>query len=82
LPQVSLIPVAVLVANLLPASMTLAVLVVNLPPVSLIAEVHLDLQYHRKFLKKFEMTPTLLSEAWGKMIHKKPEAKNLVALSL
>ncbi len=36
-----------------------------------------------KFANKFEMTETLFSAAWGKMIHvKKPEAKNLVTLSL
>jgi hypothetical protein len=36
-------------------------LVANLP--------HLDLR--RKFVKKFEMTLILFSEAWGKMIHGK-----------
>jgi hypothetical protein len=35
------------------------------------------------FEKKFEITLMLFSEAWRKMIHeKKPEAKNLVTLSL
>ncbi len=43
----------------------------------------LTCEYLRGFLKKFEMTLMLLSETWGKMIHdKKPEAKNLVTLSL
>jgi len=35
----------------------------------------------REFSKKFEMV-MLYSGAWGKLIHKKPEVKNRVALSL
>ncbi len=68
--------------------------VANLPPVSLIpvAICHrrrwhrwctLTCEYLREFSKKFEMILMLLPEAWGKAIHeKKPEAKNLVTLSL
>ncbi len=37
----------------------------NLPPVSLTCE------YLREFSKKFEMTLTSFSGAWGKVIHKK-----------
>jgi hypothetical protein len=33
-------------------------------------------------LKNNEMILMLLSETWEKMIHEKPEAKNLVTLSL
>jgi hypothetical protein len=46
--------------------------------------VHLDLQISpQNFRKKFEMNLILFSGAWGKMIHeKKPEAKNLVIMSL
>ncbi len=51
----------------------------NLPPLSLILVVHLL----REFLKKFEMVLLGYSEAGAKLIHeKKPEAKNLVTLSL
>ncbi len=43
----------------------------------------LTCEYLREFLKKFEMILRLLSGTWGKVIHeKKPEAKNLVTLSL
>jgi hypothetical protein len=37
----------------------------------------------REFSKKFETALMVYSGAWGKLIHeKKPEAKNLVTLSL
>jgi hypothetical protein len=43
----------------------------------------LGLQISPRFFEKFGMTLMLFSGAWGKMIHeKKPEAKNLVTLSL
>jgi hypothetical protein len=43
----------------------------------------LTCEYLSEFSKKFEMTLMLFSGAWGKVIHeKKPEAKNLVTLSL
>ncbi len=46
----------------------------DLPP------VHLELQYLREFLKKYEMALIGYSEAWGKLIHEKnPELENLVA---
>jgi len=48
----------------------------------LIPVVHLDLQISPRIFEKFEMTLMLLSETWVKMILKKPEAKNLVTLSL
>jgi hypothetical protein len=37
--------------------------VANLPPVLLTPVVHFDLQYLSEYLKKFEMTLMLLSEA-------------------
>ncbi len=40
-------------------------------------------EYLREFSEKFKMTIMLFSGAWRKMFHeKKPEAKNLVTLSL
>jgi hypothetical protein len=43
-----------------------------LPPVSLIPEVHLNLQiYLREFAKKFETALMVHSGAWGKLIHEK-----------
>ncbi len=43
----------------------------------------LTCEYLREFSKKIEMILKLLSGTWGKVIHeKKPEAKNLVTLSL
>jgi hypothetical protein len=59
--------------------------VANLPPELLIPVVHLDLRipYLSEFLKKFETILMEYSGGMGKMIHeKKPEAKNLVTLSL
>jgi hypothetical protein len=57
-------------------------LVAKLPPVSLILWCTLIYEYLSEFSKEFEMTLMLLSGAWGKMIQEKPEAKNLVTLSL
>ncbi len=42
----------------------------------------LTCEYLREFSKKFEMILMLFSGAWGKWFMKKPEAKNLVTLSL
>jgi hypothetical protein len=68
-------PSLTLAANLPPVSLTQ---VANLPPV-----VHRDWRISPEFSKKFEMTLMFFSGAWGKVIHeKKPEAKNLVTLSL
>jgi hypothetical protein len=54
----------------------------NLPPASLTPAAN-NWNNIREFSKKFEMILMLLSWAWGKVIHeKKPEAKNLVTLSL
>jgi hypothetical protein len=36
-----------------------------------VAAVHLDLQIFPQIFKKFEITLTLFSGAWGKMIHEK-----------
>jgi hypothetical protein len=52
------------------------------PPVSLMPVVHLDLRISPQIFEKNRMTLTLFLGAWGKMIHGKPEAKNLVTLSL
>ncbi len=56
--------------------------VANLPPVSLTPVVDLDLRMSPWISEKFEMTLALFSGAWGKMIHEKSEANNLVTLSL
>jgi len=45
----------------------------NLPPMSLTPVVTLIPVVYLEFWKKFELT--LISVAWGKMIHKKNEAK-------
>jgi hypothetical protein len=37
----------------------------------------LTCKYLRKFLKKFEMTLILLSEAWGKIIHEKNQRQKI-----
>jgi hypothetical protein len=43
----------------------------------------LTCEYLQEYLNKFEMTQMLFARSSGKMIHeKKPEAKNLVTLSL
>jgi hypothetical protein len=55
----------------------------NLPSVSLIPVVHLDLRISPRIFEKIRNDPILLfSWAWGKMIMKKSEAKNLATLSL
>jgi hypothetical protein len=66
------------VANLPSVSMTPAV------PVAKFATGVIDTGGAlREFSKKLKMTLMLFSGAWGKMIHeKKPEANNLVTLSL
>ncbi len=76
LPPVSLIPVA----NLpLVASTPVA----NLPLVSLIPVVHLDLQISPRIFEKIWNVPTGILLGWGETDSwKKPEAKNLVTLSL
>ncbi len=53
-----------------------------LPPVSLIPVVHHALPISPRILEKFEMVLMEYSGAGGKLIHEKPEAKNLVTLSL
>jgi hypothetical protein len=42
----------------------------------------LTYEYLRQFWEKFEMTLMSFPGAWEKMIHDKPDAKNLVKLSL
>jgi hypothetical protein len=61
-----------------------AKLMQNLPPVSLIPVVHLDLKIFPRIFEKFETVLMRYFGAGGKRIHeeKKPEAKNLVTLSL
>jgi hypothetical protein len=55
----------------------------HLPLVSMTPVVHLELRISPRIWEKFETAPVILSRAWGKRIHeKKPEAKNLVTLSL
>jgi hypothetical protein len=54
--------------NLLPVSL---IPMANLPPVSLTPVVHLDLRISPRIFEKFEMTPKLFSEAWGKLIYEK-----------
>ncbi len=76
LPAVSLLPAG----NLPPVSLTP---VANLPPVSLISVVHLDLRISPRIFEKIRNGPTELLWGWGETDStKKPEAKNLVALSL
>jgi hypothetical protein len=71
------------VANLALLLTTLAKLVASLLPVSLIPVVHLDLLISPRISKKFETVLMGYSGAGGKLIYKKkPEAKNLVTLSL
>ncbi len=57
--------------------------VASLPPVSLIPVVHLDLQISPRIYEKFWNGPNGILWGWGKTDSwKKPEAKNLVTLSL
>jgi hypothetical protein len=76
LPPVSLIPAAILP----PVSLTP---VANLPPVSLIPVVHLDLRLSPRIFEKIRNGPNAILWGWGETdSSKKPEAKNLVTLSL
>jgi hypothetical protein len=43
----------------------------TLPPMSLILVVHLQFRIYPQIFKKFEITLTLFSGAWGKTIHEK-----------
>jgi hypothetical protein len=72
------------VPNLPSVSTTPAKLMANLPPVLLIPVwCTLACEYLREFLKKFETVLMGYSGAGGKLIYeKKPEAKNLLTLSI
>ncbi len=73
---VSLIPAALLP----PVSLTP---VANLPPVLLIPVVHLDLRISPRIFEKIRNGPNAILWGWGETdSSKKPEAKNLVTLSL
>jgi hypothetical protein len=89
LPPVSLTAVA----NLPPVSTTLAKLVEkfaagvidtgSLPPMSLTSVVHLDLRISPQIFEKILNGPNAKLWGWGETdSSKKPEAKNLVTLSL
>ncbi len=66
--------------NLPPVSLTP---VANLPPVSLTPVVHLDLRISPRIFEKFRNGPNGILWGWGETDSlKKPEAKNLVTLSL
>ena len=53
------------------------------PPVSLIPVVHLDLRISPRIFEKIRIGPNAILWGWGKTdSSKKPEAKNLVTLSL
>jgi hypothetical protein len=76
LPPVSLIPAAIL----LPVSLAP---VANLPPVSLIPVVHLYLRLSPRIFEKIRNSPNAILWGCGETdSSKKPEAKNLVTLSL
>jgi hypothetical protein len=76
LPPVSLIPAAILP----PVSLTP---VANLPSVSLIPVVHLYLRISPRIFEKIGNGPNGILWGWGETHSwKKPEAKNLVTLSL
>jgi hypothetical protein len=79
LPPASLTPVA----NLPPVSLIPAAI---LPPVSLtpvIPVVHLDLRLSPRIFEKIRNGPNAILWGWGETdSSKKPEAKNLVTLSL
>jgi hypothetical protein len=82
------------VANLPPVSTTLAKLVEKFAagvadtggkfgPVSLIPVVHLDLRLSPRIFEKIRNGPNAILWGWGEAdSSKKPEAKNLVTLSL
>jgi hypothetical protein len=50
-------------------------------PVSKTLVVHLELRISPQIFEKIQNGPTGVG-AWGKLIHKKPEVENLVALFL
>jgi hypothetical protein len=76
LPPVSLRPAAILPPVLLTP-------VANLPPVSLIPVVHLELRLSPRIFEKIRDGPNAILCGWGEAdSSKKPEAKNLVTLSL
>jgi hypothetical protein len=90
LPPVSLIPVQLFATGVVDsgkpaANLQLLLLtpeanlpeipVANLPPVSWTPVVHLNLQISPGITKKIRNDFLLILEAWGKMIHKKPESK-------
>ncbi len=55
----------------------------NLPPVSLIPAVHLHLRIFPRVIEKIRNDPTVIFRSlWEDNSWKKPEAKNLVTLSL
>jgi hypothetical protein len=55
----------------------------NLPPASLTPVVHLDLRLFPKIFETIRNDPNVIIRGLGEVIHeKKPEAKNLVTLSL
>jgi hypothetical protein len=57
--------------------------VANLPPVSLILVVHFDLRLSPRIFEKIRNGPNAILWGWGETdSSKKPEAKNLVTLSL
>jgi hypothetical protein len=73
---VSLIPAAILPPVLLTP-------VANLPPVLLIPVVHLDLRLSLRIFEKIRNVSNAILWGWGETdSSKKPEAKNLVTLSL
>jgi hypothetical protein len=76
MPPVSLIPVANLqLVPLIPAA--------NLPTVSLTPVVHLDLRISPRIFEKIRNDPNVIIRDLGEGdSRKKPEAKNLVTLSL
>jgi hypothetical protein len=55
----------------------------NLPPVSLIlVVVHLDLQISLRIFEQIRSDPDAIFRGFGENNEKRPEAKNLVTLSL
>jgi hypothetical protein len=54
----------------------------NLPPVSLTPVVHLDLGISPRIFEKIRNDPNVIFRGRGLIHEKKPEAKNLVTLSL
>jgi hypothetical protein len=83
-PAANLLPVALTpVANLPPLSTTLAVLAANLLPLSLILVVHLVLEISLRIFEKIQNDLNNIIRGLGEDDSRiKPEAKNLVTLSL